>query len=81
MPISKLRRQLKGSRLRMKVDGVDYEIDWGRFKVGSSFFLPCIRADNSREQILRITQRFQFKVQTRLVVEEGIRGLRVWRVK
>ena len=81
MPISKPRRQRKGSRFRMLVDGVDYEIDWGRFKVGSSFFLPCIHTDISREQILRITQRFQFKVQARLVVEEGIRGLRVWRIK
>lgn len=65
----------------MKVDGVNYEIDWGRFKVGCSFFLPCIHADTSREQILRGIQRFRFKVRMRLVVEDGIRGLRIWRVK
>ena len=65
----------------MRVDGVDYEVDWGRFKVGSSFFLPCIHVEKSREQIQQRVQRFQFKVRIRLVVEEGIRGLRVWRVK
>lgn len=65
----------------MKVDGVDYEIDWGRFKVGCSFFLPCIHVEESRAQIMRVVKRFKFRIRTRVVIEEGIRGLRVWRVK
>jgi hypothetical protein len=65
----------------MKVDGVDYVIDWRRFKVGCSFFLPCIHADKGREQIRLGVKRFQFKIAMRLVVEDGVRGIRVWRLK
>lgn len=65
----------------MKIDGVDYSIDWEKFKVGCSFFIPCLRANKSREQIRHGVKRFRFKVTIRLVVEEGVRGLRVWRVK
>jgi len=65
----------------MRVDGVNYAIDWGRFKVGCSFFLPCIHAEEGRKQIRRGVKRFRFKIAIRLVIEEGVRGLRVWRVK
>jgi hypothetical protein len=65
----------------MVVDGVPYEVNWRKFSVGASFFVPCIHADLAKEQVRARTKRLGFKVVTKVVIEEGIRGLRVWRIK
>jgi len=64
----------------MQVERVEYNINWKTFKRGSSFLIPCLDAAQTREKILGITKRFKLKVVTKVVIEEGIRGLRVWRV-
>jgi hypothetical protein len=38
-------------------------------------------ADEALMQILRTTKRLRYKVKTQIVVEKGIQGLRVWRIK
>jgi hypothetical protein len=65
----------------MIVDGVSYDVDWRKFKVGGSVFFPCTHADVAREDVKTVTRRLGFKVVMKLVIEEGIRGLRVWRIK
>jgi hypothetical protein len=65
----------------MIVNGVAYNVLWARFKVGTSLFLPCLKAEEARQEVIEVTSRLGFKVQMKLVVEEGIRGLRVWRVR
>lgn len=64
----------------MKIDGVEYTIDWGSFTVGSSFFIPCLRDADGIERIRRKMDRLGYKVLIKVVIEDGIRGLRVWRV-
>lgn len=64
----------------MRVDGVEYVIDWENFTVGSSFFLPCLRDEEGRQRVEQKMNRLGFKVLIKVVVEDGIRGLRVWRV-
>jgi hypothetical protein len=64
----------------LEIEGVQVQIEWHKFKLGSSFFLPCI----AHERMIRaITQRADdrgFKVKTIAHIENGMWGIRVWRI-
>lgn len=64
----------------MKVEKVQYQIDWTKFKVGYSFFIPCLNPRKSRKHILKTVHRLRYKVVTKVVIEDGVRGVRVWKV-
>ena len=64
----------------MLIEGVTYEINWRGFKKGTSVFFPCLDSDRAKAQLLVVTERLRVKVLTKEVIEEGIRGLRVWRM-
>jgi len=49
--------------------------------VGSSFFIPCLDQDAALVQIKRTTKRLRYKIKTQTVVEKGIIGLRIWRIR
>jgi len=60
---------------------VDYFIVWKKFKVGSSFFWPCLtQCKEAKEEVLRKAKRARVKVKIKLQTEEGVQGLRVWRI-
>lgn len=65
----------------MLVNSLSYDVDWRRFKVNTSFFVPCLRVEEGREQVKRVTRRLGFRVRVKPVIEDGIKGLRVWRVR
>jgi hypothetical protein len=65
----------------MRIDGVDYDLNWKKFTVGSSFFVPCLRCITAQERIEKKMKRLGYAVNIKLVIEDGVRGLRVWRVK
>jgi hypothetical protein len=64
----------------MKVEKVQYQIDWTKFKVGYSFFIPCLNPKKSRKNIIETVHRLRYKVVTKVVIEDGVRGIRVWRL-
>ena len=64
----------------MRVNGIHYEIDWTKFKKGRSFFVPCLDAEEAKQSVLTLMDRLGFEVKVKLVIEDGFRGLRVWRV-
>lgn len=64
----------------MRIAGVAYQINWKKFKRGTSFFVPCLDTDQALEEIERITKRLRYEVVTKIVVEDGVRGVRTWRV-
>ena len=64
----------------MKIETVSYQINWRNFKRGYSFFVPCIDSDAARAEVERTTRRLKLRVLTRVEVQDGIKGLRVWRV-
>lgn len=64
----------------MKIETVSYLINWRSFKKGYSFFVPCIDTEAARAEIERTTRRLKMPVLTRVEIQEGIKGLRVWRV-
>ena len=64
----------------MKIETVTYRIDWAKFRRGYSFFVPCIDDKAARQTILAISKRLKMPVVTKIVIAEGVKGLRVWRV-
>jgi len=64
----------------MRIETVTYEIDWAKFRKGLSFFVPCIDHVAAREELGRVTKRLGVEVVTKVTIEEGIKGLRVWRI-
>ena len=64
----------------MKIESVSYRINWKKFKKGYSFFVPCIDAAEAKEVVLRTTKRLKLDVVMRVEIQDGVKGLRVWRV-
>jgi hypothetical protein len=64
----------------MRIEGVVYQINWKGFKRGASFFIPCLNPTAAAEEIEFVTDRLQYEIVTRTVIENGVQGVRVWRV-
>ena len=64
----------------MRIEQVTYEIDWSKFHKGYSFFVPCIDHDKARMDLNETIKRLQMQVFTKVTIEDGIKGLRVWRL-
>lgn len=63
----------------MLVEGVKYDINWKAFRPGTSIFIPCLKPSAARTQVVAVAKRLRIKILTQVVIEEGIRGLRIWR--
>lgn len=64
----------------MKIETVTYNINWANFKPGTSFFVPCINHRAAKTAVNKVMRRLHMKVVMKVAIEEGIKGLRVWRV-
>jgi hypothetical protein len=65
----------------MKVHDVNFEIDWSKFKPGRTFFIPCLDLESAKLAVVIVTKRLQYSVEMKGVIENGVKGLRVWRLK
>lgn len=64
----------------MKIESVSYQINWKKFKKGYSFFVPCIDPEAARETMSKVSKRLKFDFVSKVVIEDGVKGLRIWRV-
>ncbi len=64
----------------MQIEKVEYQINWKKFKKGWSFFIPCLDAAEVKKLLVAETKRLNYKVITKVSIEDGVRGIRVWRV-
>lgn len=64
----------------MQVEGVNYEIEWMAFKRGYSIFIPCLDPAKAKAKIKPVLKRLKIKVVTKVKIEDGVRGIRVWRI-
>lgn len=64
----------------MKIETVSYQINWKKFRKGYSFFVPCINERAARQVIAKVMRRLRMEVVTKVVIEDGVKGLRVWRI-
>lgn len=64
----------------MTVEGVTYEVNWKAFRPGASIFVPCLDPETAKTQVNEVLERLKLKVFMRVCIEDGIRGLRIWRM-
>jgi hypothetical protein len=62
------------------LEQLEYDIDETRFGPGRSFFLPLLAPKKARPLVERAMRRQKYTVFIKVVIEDGISGLRVWRV-
>ena len=65
----------------MRIHGISFNVNWEKFGVGYSFFIPCLDPDEAEKQVKRTAKRLGFTIKTKVTIEENVKGLRVWRVK
>ncbi len=64
----------------MQIEKVEYQINWKKFKQGWSFFIPCLKPVEAKQILLAEAKRLKYEVTTKITVEDGVRGVRMWRV-
>ena len=64
----------------MKIETLHYDVNWAKFRKGYSFFVPCIDHKGARKMLDTVTKRLKIDIVTKVVIVEGVKGLRVWRV-
>lgn len=64
----------------MLVENVSYQINWKAFKKGTSIFVPCLNPPSAVEEIMSTMKRVKVKVVTKVVIHDGVRGVRIWRL-
>lgn len=57
------------------------EVEWGKFSVGTSIFIPCLNRDEVEQDILQECERHGFVVTTKKIITRGMYGVRVWRTR
>ncbi len=61
-------------------DGVNIAIEWDKFVVNSSVFVPCINTIKATHQMRKIAKTRNIDVKVSVLVENGKLGLRIWRI-
>ena len=61
-------------------DGIHIKINWEHMKINYSVFILCINTQATIEQLKTIAKRKKWKVDTRVVIEDGKLGVRMWRI-
>ena len=61
------------------LSSLSIHIEWGKFKPGTSFFIPCLNRKEVEEYVRKEANRLRIPVVCKAVVEKGKYGLRVWR--
>lgn len=61
-------------------DGVRIIVDWDKFSVGASVFVPAINLEEAYAQMLKIAELYSWTIEASVRVENGKLGVRFWRV-
>jgi hypothetical protein len=60
-------------------NGIPVRIDWDRWEVGMSVFVPCTGRVRAGKQAREIAGRLGYKIVVYPAVEGGHLGVRIWR--
>lgn len=60
-------------------DGVKIAVDWDTMYVNTSIFVPCINTEEAKKQVKNVFVQRKWQFLTKIWVENGCLGLRVWR--
>lgn len=59
----------------------EYQEPINRLGIGHSFFVPTDKPESTRALLHKCALRAGITCTTRHIVEDGVKGMRVWRVK
>jgi hypothetical protein len=65
----------------LEIEGIQVQIEWRKFRIGTSFFLPCIAHGQVARGISQHAANRGFKIKIIPRIENGMWGIRVWRTK
>lgn len=60
-------------------DGIRIVINWKGMSRGASVFVPCINTHKAKDQVNAIAKAKRWQVTTKIVIENGKLGIRLWR--
>ena len=60
-------------------DGVIVRINWERLCPGNSVFIPCVNTFKAIQQLKKIALGKNWQITTKIRLESGRLGVRVWR--
>ena len=60
-------------------DGVRIVVKWEDMVAGASVFIPCINTEEAMRQAAKILVAKDYKTEARVVIENEILGIRIWR--
>ena len=60
-------------------DTVKIIIQWDKMVVGASVFVPCVDTEKAKQQLEKVAELKSWQVATRVRIESGIFGVRMWR--
>ena len=64
----------------LEIEGIQVQVEWSKFSVGTSFFLPCIAHNRMANGIAQRAESRGFKVKILPRIENQMWGIRVWRI-
>ena len=65
----------------IQIHGITFDIEWDKFKPSSSFFIPCLNTKEAKRVLKIACKHRKCKVRMKVVVENKVRGVRVWRLQ
>jgi hypothetical protein len=60
-------------------DGVKVCVNWAKMGVNMSVFIPCINTEEAIRQVQRVFKDKGWQSESRITIESGKLGVRVWR--
>ncbi len=67
--------------MQITADGVPVVIEWHKFVIGSSFYIPCLDRHTLASQIETAAKERFMRVKFKFTLEGGTQGVRFWRIK
>jgi hypothetical protein len=60
-------------------DGIRIIVNWEGMHVGASLFVPCLNTQKAKDQVVTLFKRKKWQVKTKIAIENGKLGIRIWR--
>jgi hypothetical protein len=61
-------------------DGVVIDVNWDKFEVGSSVFIPAINLAELEKQVKNVANKMNFDIKSAERIENSKLGMRFWRI-
>lgn len=67
--------------MQITVEGIPIAIEWHKFVVGTSFYVPCLDRAALAQQVEHAAKVRGMRIKARFTFEQGTQGVRFWRTK